>query len=117
NVYRLESSARGIINVAQAPKQTMRRAAELTLAKGYTHFVLADAGMRSGSRLASVIPGTATTSGRFVGDRGFAATTSFSPGVPIYAPTSNIGMTVVMYRANEPGARNALDAREVLAGL
>ncbi len=33
---------------------------------------------------------------------------------PMYAPTSEIGVTVVMFRANEPGAKGAFNAAEVL---
>jgi hypothetical protein len=33
---------------------------------------------------------------------------------PIYRPKSDIGVTVVMFHAAEPGAKNAFDAAEML---
>lgn len=33
---------------------------------------------------------------------------------PMYAPTADIGVTVVMFHADEPGAQGAFDAAEVM---
>jgi hypothetical protein len=33
---------------------------------------------------------------------------------PVFAPTSNIGVTVVMFRENEPEARGAFDAAQIV---
>jgi len=42
--------------------------------------------------------------------------TGYSSGflMPIYRPTTDVGVTVVMLHANEPGAKGAFDAAEVL---
>jgi hypothetical protein len=60
----------------------------------------------------------ATTSATTFGNTGYAATnvivngSSFS--TPIYRPTSSVGVTVIMFHAEEPGAQGAFDAAQVL---
>jgi hypothetical protein len=52
NVVRLDTHASGALFAGQATGQTMRRAAELTLQNGYTHFKLEDAQLSHGSQFA-----------------------------------------------------------------
>ncbi len=40
--------------------------------------------------------------------------TSSSLSMPIYRTSNNVGVTVVMFHANDPGAQGAFDASEVL---
>ena len=54
NVVQLDTHASGALFTGQATTQTMRRAAELTLQNGYTHFRLENAQMSQGSQLAAV---------------------------------------------------------------
>ncbi|WP_353644244.1 hypothetical protein [Mesorhizobium sp. WSM2239] len=115
NIVRLDTQASGLLFVGSAPAITMKRAAETTLARGYTHFRLEQASMAQGRRLAGMQThgsgfGTAntfggTTTGTFSGS-------SFS--TPVYAPTASVGVTVVMFRAGEAGAKGAWDAADVL---
>ena len=51
NAHRIESEAGGLLFMGQAGDQTLKRAAELTVANGYTHFVIADGSYRRGSRV------------------------------------------------------------------
>jgi len=90
NVVRLDTRAQGALFTAQTKAQTMRKAAEATLRNGYTHFSLSDGSSRDGV---------------FAG--GTMAT-------PVAFPTSSVGVTVHMFRADEPGARNAFKAEDVL---
>jgi hypothetical protein len=113
NVVRLQSQGRGLIGAQEAPKQTLRRAAELTLKNGYTHFRLADASMANGSEFGGYMPGTSTTNVSLIGDTAYATTTT-SPGFAIRRRTTDVGVTVVMFRASEPGAKGAFDAAQVL---
>lgn len=106
NVVRLESSAGGIVGRARAPKETLRRAAEMTLAKGYTHFVLADVNSSTDTFYAGSSPGQVSVHGN---------TATVRPGSPRYGSRTSVGVTVVMYRASDPQAASALNAREVLA--
>jgi hypothetical protein len=54
NVVQLDTHASGALFAGQATTQTMKRAAELTLQNGYTHFRLENAHMSQGSQLAAV---------------------------------------------------------------
>lgn len=54
NAVRLDTQASGLLFTGQATGQTMRRAAELTLQNGYSHFRLEQAQVSQGSELAGV---------------------------------------------------------------
>ena len=115
NVVRLDTHASGALFAGQATGQTMRRAAELTLQNGFSHFRLEDAQMSHGSQFAGVYSsGTGTAFATASGNGAF--TTGYSSGfsTPIYRPTTDVGVTVVMFHADEPGAKNAFDAAAVL---
>jgi hypothetical protein len=113
NVVRLETTGGGLIGRSEVPKQTMRKAAELTLEKGYSHFKFADPSVNSRSEIAGYPPGMTTTRATVIGNTGFATTTS-SPGFLVRQRRTDIGVTVVMFHANDPGARGAFDAKAVL---
>ena len=115
NVYRLESSGSGLIGASRVPTATLQRAAELTISKGYTHFLLTDAGMQSGARQIGNTPIYGSTTANVYGSTGFANTTIFG-GQPIYARTARAGVTVVMYGVDDR-PENALDAAQVIADL
>jgi hypothetical protein len=115
NMVRLDTQASGLVFVGSAPSITMTKAAEATLARGYTHFRLEQASTGQGSRLVGVSTnasgyGTITAFGNTA--HGTYRGSSFS--TPMYAPTASIGVTVVMFHADEPGASGAFDAQEVL---
>jgi hypothetical protein len=114
NVVRLDTQASGLLYTGQAPQQTMRRAAELTLQNGYTHFRIEQAQMSQGSQFAGSVT---SGSGSVYGGRGYATYNATAFSTPVYAPTSSVGATVVMFRSNERGAQGAFDAQQVLAGM
>jgi len=97
NVVRLDTHATGAVFTGQAVPQTMRRAAELTLQNGYAYFRLdqpeMSQGVEQGGSVNNVWTGTST---------------------PIMARTADVGVTVTMFHANEPGAKAAFNAAEVL---
>lgn len=120
NVVRLDTEARGALFVGQAPKATMKRAAELTLAKGFTHFRFDQAQMGQGSELAGVVmntTGNASYTPGAYGGTGYGSYSGFSTATPVMAPTSHVGVTVIMFHAGEPGATGAFDATAVLKEL
>ncbi len=100
NTVRIDTTAGGLAFVGQAVPQTMRRAAEATLARGYTHFRLEQAATSQGSE---VFGGRA----HHLGGGAFTVTT-------MRRPTAQVGATVIMFHANEAGARGAFDARDIL---
>lgn len=111
NVVRLDTQASGALFVGQAPKATLRRAAELTLQNGYTHFRFEQATMGQGSELSGVY---SSGSASAFGNASSASVYGSGFSTPIYRHTENVGVTVVMFHANEPGAKGAFVASQVL---
>lgn len=89
NTYRLEVSGSGRIGAGNVPNQVLKKAAALTVSKGYTHFVLIDADTQTG--------------------RTFAGYSSVGP---MLATTRSSAVTVVMYRPGQNA--NALEAATIL---
>lgn len=111
NVVRLDTRAQGALFVGSASNVTLKRAAEATIARGYTHFRLADAQMGQDVKYlgqSSYGSGTATWT-----PAGGVAT-GYGYSVPVYAPTASVGVTVVMFRAGEAGAQGAFDAAQIV---
>lgn len=115
NVVRLDTHASGLLFAGQAAPQTLRRAAELTLQNGYSHFRLEQANVSQGSQLSGVYSNsTGSAYGTAYGQSVVMNANASGFSTPLYRPTSDIGVTVVMFHANERGARGAFNAVEVL---
>jgi hypothetical protein len=115
NVVRLDTNAQGLIFTSQAGSITMKRAAESTLKRGYTHFRLEQVQTASGSRFVGMNTntwGTANATG--YGNTAYGSYSGTSVSSPMYAPTAQVGVTVIMFNANEPGAQGAFDAADVI---
>jgi hypothetical protein len=115
NIVRLDTHASGALFTGQTASQTMRRAAELTLQNGYTHFRLEQAQMSQGSQFGGVYSsgaGNAFVTG--YGNAAFVSGNSSGFSTPIYRPTADVDVTVVMFHAGEAGAKGAFDAKAVL---
>ncbi len=113
NVWQIQTETGGALFTGQADKATLRRAAELTLAQGYDHFVIQNPQTQTGSIYVGSTPGTANSDVSVFGNTAYG-TTTYTPGVPIFSPQKNVAVTVVMYHANEPQAGQALDATAIL---
>jgi hypothetical protein len=123
NVVRIDTQASGLLFAGQATTQTLRRAAELTLQNGYSHFRIEQADVSQGSQLAGVYSqsqGTATgqatgmATGNLYSGNASASYSGSGYAIPIHRPTASVGATVIMFHENEPGAKGALDAAEIL---
>jgi hypothetical protein len=115
NMVRLDTHAGGALFVGQATGQTMKRAAELTLQNGFTHFRLEQASMAQGEQLAGVYNyGTGSASAASFGSSAFATGQASGFSTPIYGRTADVAVTVVMFHADDPGAKDSFDAAEVL---
>ena len=115
NVVRIDTQARGLLFTGQTVPQTMRAAAKATLDRGYSHFKFAEAGLSQGSQVAGVV---GNSSSNFNGSYGYGNlsgnSNTFGSATVVRAPTANAAATVIMFHANEPGARGAFDAQQVL---
>ena len=111
NIVRLDTMAKGAFFVPHAGDVTLQRAAQVTIRNGYEYFRLEQPQMGQGSLyVGSSSFGNASVYGNAFGATAYGS--SFS--TPHYAPTSEIGVTVVMFHANEPGAKDAFNAAQVL---
>ncbi|WP_181169640.1 hypothetical protein [Mesorhizobium sp. B2-4-4] len=115
NVVRLDTQASGILFTSSAGATTMKKAAEATLSRGYTHFRFEQASTSSGSRFVGMNSNTfGTANATAMGNSAYGTYSGTTISTPMYAPTANIGVTVVMFHANETGAQGAFDAADVL---
>lgn len=116
NMVRLDTNASGLIFTSAAGAITMQKAAEATLRRGYTHFRLEQAQTAQGSRFVGMNTyGSGTAQASVYGNTAYGSYSGSSFSTPMYAPTAQIGVTVVMFHAKEAGARGAFDAADVLA--
>ncbi len=93
----------------------MRKAAQATLDAGYTHFKLQDVGSQQGEHLAGVYSSsTGSTVATGFGNSVYATGSASGFSTPIYRRTADVGVTVVMFKATDAGAKDAFDAAEVL---
>jgi hypothetical protein len=116
NVWQIHTETGGVLFTGMADKATLKRAAELTLAQGYTHFLIQNPNTQSGEVYAGSTQGFASTNLSMVGNTAYG-TTTYTPGVPLMKPVKNVSVTVVMFHENEPQAAQALDAVAMLKRL
>jgi hypothetical protein len=102
NQVRLDTDARGFLFTGQTVPQTMRRAAQLCIQGGYTHFTLAQVDSQQGSVNTGAI---ASCNG------GFCAANNVS------APVNHAGGTVTFWHPHDPVVKSgqAFDCQAVLA--
>jgi hypothetical protein len=115
NVVRLDTKAGGLLFTGQTVPATMRAAAKATLDRGYTHFRFQDASLQQGSEFAGVISSNNTNFTGTYGS-GFVSgqSSGFGSATAVHRPTASAAVTVIMFHANEPGAKGAFDASQVL---
>ena len=115
NAVRLDTQAQGLLFTGQTVPATMKAAARATLDRGYSHFVFANAGVQQGSVVTGAIGQHQSNQFGSYGQGSFSASSSgFGSTTLVRAPTASASATVLMFHANEPGARNAFDATAVL---
>jgi hypothetical protein len=117
NVYRVETDASGLLFAGKSGQQTLKRAAELTLQNGYSHFRIADASLSTGSEFVGYTP--SYVSGQATATR-YGNTTQIhgngwvNNGTAIHRRTSKAAATVIMFKATDPNASGAFDAAAIL---
>lgn len=116
NVIRLETQGSGVIGASSASSETIRRAAEVTIRSGYTHFILVDASRSQSERLVGFTPGYSRTNFNYGQGYGWASTT-YTPGQPISSLETNVGVTVIMMDAKQAERAGGLDAGKLLKDL
>lgn len=96
NQVRLDTHATGAMWVGKAGDATLRRAAEVTIAHGFTRFRLEQPQTGQGAQLAGL-------------------STGYGWSTPVYASTADMSVTVLMFHDGEPGSQNTFEATKILA--
>lgn len=117
NVYRLDIDARGDFGISDAAKTMQRRAAELTLSKGYSHYIIADSNSETGTEVIGHMPATSRTTTRREGSwqsgESTVYTQTYDYGGPITEKRQLTSLIVVMYTPQD-APPEAIDARQVM---
>ena len=115
NVVRIDTQSKGLLFTGQTVPTTMRAAAQATLDRGYSHFKLDDASLQQGSVVAGAVSNANVSYSGTYGNGFYNGTgNGFGTTHVVRAPTAGAGVTVVMFHANEPGAKGAFEAAQVL---
>jgi hypothetical protein len=100
-----------------AAKVAAKSAAVETIRAGYDRYIITGGSAQSNISTTQM-PGTFNTVGtstyRGGGFRTYNATTTYTPGPTIVSGSHDRQLGVVMFRNGEPGAENAIDARQTL---
>ena len=118
NVYQLDIDARGDLGISDAANSMQRRAAELTLSKGYTHYIIADSDSETGTEVIGHTPAMSRTVTRREGSwrsgQSTVYTQTYDYGGPITEKRQRTSLIVVMYTPYDAPPQ-AIDARQVVA--
>ena len=107
NMVRIDTRARGNLGVNQTVPATMKAAATATINAGYSHFKIQDPNLKQGDQYAG--------SSDFVSLSGSGYNASgWGSSSAEYRPIAAAAITVVMFNARDPQARNAFNAEQVL---
>jgi hypothetical protein len=100
-----------------AAKVAAKSAAVETIRAGYDRYIITGGSAQS-NITATQMPGTFNTVGTSTslggGFRTYNATTTYTPGPAIVSGSHDRQLGVVMFRNGDPGAENAIDARQTL---
>jgi hypothetical protein len=117
---RVDTQAGGSLYAGKSVPATMRAAAKATIEAGYTHFRLAEVQSGQGSEVVGVTDDSFGYSNGYapglLSGGGYSGTgTNFNTATVIRAPKEHSSATVLMFNANEPAAKGAFNANDILA--
>lgn len=117
NTMIIDAGAAPACGRSGAVKVAAKSAAVETIRAGYDKYIITGAAAQSNITTTQT-PGTFNTFGTSTylggGFRTYNATTTYTPGPTIVAGSHDRQLGVVMFRNGEPGAEQAIDARETL---
>jgi hypothetical protein len=112
NTAIVQTSAAPICGGAGAARVGQKQAAIETIKAGYDRYVIVDG--RSANNVGLIqTPGTFRTTG-IVNGGFYSGTTTYQPGMPIIYGSHDQALAIYMFRDGDPGAKQAVSAREML---
>jgi hypothetical protein len=113
NEMLIQSSAAPACGGIGALKVAQKQAAIETVKAGYDRYVITN-GAAANSVTATKGMGSYSTFGQFNGYGGYNATTTYMPGPMIVSGTHDQSLAIHMFHDGEPGASNAIEAKQIL---
>lgn len=112
NTAIVQTSAAPVCGGAGAAKVAQQQAAIETIKAGFDRYIIVDAASANNVRVAQG-PGTFKTTGTLSGGV-YHGTTTYQPGMPMIYGRHEQAFAIRMFRNGEPGASQAIPARDVL---
>lgn len=116
NTMIIDAGAAPACGAGGAAKVAAKSAAIETIRAGYDRYIITG-GQAQNNVSVTQMPGHYQTRGTAMYGRGFgtySATTSYVPGPTIVSGSHDRSLGVMMFRNGEPGAEQAIDARQAL---
>lgn len=111
NVVRIDVSAAPVCGSQGARRMVTEAAAIETIRNGYDRYYIT--GMDSQNNI-RVVGSTQQTSGNINTYGNYGSYSGSTNTLPIYGGTQDAAVVAVMFAANDPEGKNAIDARQVL---
>ena len=111
NVIRIDISTAPACGSSGAGKLVNRMAAVETIRLGYDNYIIAALDSQNNVRVIGVNYNTTGTFSTFGNSTTYTGTTT---STPIISGSRDAALIAIMYRKNEPEAKNAIDARRAL---
>lgn len=112
NTMIIQTGAAPICGGTGALRVSQQLAAIETIKAGYDRYII-NSGQAQNNVTVSQMPGSYNTTGTYGGGM-YQGRTTYQPGPTIVAGSHDQGLAVVMFREGEPGAQQAISAREML---
>ncbi|MCS0496866.1 hypothetical protein NVS89_17340 [Ancylobacter sp. MQZ15Z-1] len=108
----IQTSAAPVCRGSGAAQVAQKQAAIETIKAGYDRYIIVDARSANNVRMMET-PGSVQTTGVVQGGF-YNATSTYRPGVPVVYGTHDQAFAIRMFHNGEPGAEQAVPAREML---
>lgn len=112
NTVIIQAGAAPICGRQGAARVAQEMAAIETVRAGFDRYILTG-GQAQNNVTVTQLPGSYNTSGTY-GRGSYQATTTYQPGATIVAGSHDQDLTVIMFKDGDPGAEQAIPAREAL---
>lgn len=112
NTMIIQTGAAPVCGGAGALKVSQQLAAIETIKAGYDRYII-NGGQSQNNVSVTQMPGSYNTAGSYGGGF-YRSQTTYQPGPTIVAGSHDQGLSIVMFREGEPGAQQAISAREML---
>jgi len=112
NTMIIQTGAAPVCGGVGALRVSQQLAAIETIKAGYDRYII-NGGQAQNNVIVSQMPGSYNTTATYGGGF-YQGRTTYQPGPTIVAGSHDQGLSIVMFRESDPGAQQAISAREML---